>query len=92
MRVVNQGGFLHDNITSLRMEEDCTLQGRRKIYHRIWGYDEDRQYEIVLDWGTDPEEVRECYVLMLQQLKRGKAGYWNCPRYRLNKDDRRKTA
>lgn len=89
MRVVNQGGYLHDHITSLRLEEDCSMTGRKKIFHRIWGYDADMQYEIVLDWGTDPEEVRECYALMKRQLERGKAGYWNCPRYGLDKTEKK---
>lgn len=86
MRVINQGGFLHDHITDLRMEEECNLHGRKKIFHRIWGYDADRQYEIVLDWGIDLEEVKECFRLMQRQLRRGAAGYWNCPRYGLTKE------
>lgn len=86
MRVVNQGGYLHDHITDLRLEEDCNLHGRKKIFHRIWGYDADRQYEIVLDWGIDREEVKDCFQLMQRQLRRGAAGYWNCPRYGLAKE------
>lgn len=85
MRVVNQGGYLHDNIAYIRLEEDCRLHGRKKLFHRIWGYDADRQYEIVLDWGIDLEEVKECFQLMQRQLSRGAAGYWNCPRYGLKK-------
>lgn len=85
MRVINQGGYLHDHITALRLEEGCRLHGRKKIFHRIWGFDGDRQQEIVLDWGTDLEEVRECIRKMRKRLNRGITRPWNCPACGLKK-------
>lgn len=92
MRVVNESGYLHKNITALSVEENCRLTGRGYIFHRIWGYDEDSRRNEVLDWGMDLEDVVECYELMSKQLSKGQAGYWDCTRSGLNKDYERQTA
>lgn len=80
MRVINQGGFLHENISRIWVEENCRFIGRRLIFHRIWGHDEDRGYDFVLDWGIDLDQVKDTYRKMQEQLRAGSREVWNCPR------------
>ncbi len=86
MRVINQGGYLHDHITALRLEEDCRHTGRREVFHRIWGYDADKGYEFILDWGIDSEQVRMAYEKMSDHLRSGSEEVWNVFRSGLIKE------
>ncbi len=86
MRVINQGGYLHEHISRLRLEENCKFTGRRKIFHRIWGLDDDIGYELVLDWGIDLDQVKDAYRKMDEQLRAGSREVWNCPRCGLIKE------
>lgn len=81
MRVINQGGFLHENISRIWVEENCRFIGRRLIFHRIWGHDEDRGYDFVLDWGVDIDQVREVAGYMQDHLKYGSMVTINCLAY-----------
>lgn len=86
MRVINQGGYLHENISRIWLEEDCRFTGRRQVFHRIWGHDEDKDYDFVLDWGTDRDQVRDICSEVQEYLKYGSAITWNCLACRLTKD------
>lgn len=79
MRVINQGGYLHENISRIWLEEDCIFIGRRKVFHTICGQDEDKGYSFVLDWGIDREQVRDIFGKMQEHLRSGSTNIWNCP-------------
>ena len=86
MRVINQGGYLHEHISRIWLEEDCRFTGRRHVFHRIWGHDEDKDYDFVLDWGTDRDQVRDICSEMQEYLKYDSAITWNCLAFGLTKD------
>jgi hypothetical protein len=90
MRVCAQGGYTYENITRLWIEENCRLRGRKKIFHRIWGYDADKGCEIVLDWGTDLQQVREYYKKMTQRLQQDSDLIWRCEYCTLTKEEKRR--